>query len=279
MNKSISILIPNRYSWNGICLTIESILKRTSYPYYKIVVCDNSMAKNNRACEPHKVELLDGDDGSRLDYLREQSGKGNIELIEHGLQKKQYGHGENIKKLLEFCDTDLAMLFVSSAEILRGDWLDVIISEIKTDRDLGAARLRKAENHFDKSWIAPAYWANVMLLNMELYKDFQDEDDWNQGVIPFSEFKHPEIFDGLPIPKDSDESSLKVFTDTGWKLYERIKYENPNGLKMQDLPNEFYLKWMKLLGGIDRNSHRPHHPFVQQQLKEVDQRLAKLRVQ
>jgi len=279
MNKSISVLIPNRYSWNGICLTIESILKRTTFPNYKIVVCDNSMSKNNRAGELHKVELLDGDDGSRLDYLREQSRKGNIELIEHGLQKKKYGHGENIKKLLEFCDTDLALLFVSSAEILRGDWLDVIISAIKEDEDLGAARFRPGGNHFDRSWRAPVYWANVMLLNMRLYGDFQEEDDWDLVKIPFSKFAHPEIFDGLPAPANSEESPPRVFGDTGWKLYERLKYKNPKGLKMQDLPNGFIYEWMKLLGGIDRNSYRPYHPFVQQQLKEVEQRLAKLRAQ
>ena len=279
MNKSCSILIPNRYSWNGICLTIESILKRTTFPNYKIVVCDNSMAKNNRACEPHKVELLDGDDGSRLDYLREQSRKGNIRLIEILKQRKKYGHGENIKKLLEKCETDLAMLFVSSAEILRGDWLDIIISRIKMDRDLGLARFREGGNHFDRCWIAPAYWANVMLLNMRLYRDFQHKNDWNQGVIRLSRFKHPEIFEYLPAPANSEESPPRVFTDTGWKLYERLKYKNPNGLKMQSFPSGFLYEWMKLIGGIDRNSHRPHHPFVQQQLKEVEQRLDKLREQ
>ena len=69
--SQISVLIPNRFSWDGIALTVESVLKRTKGSRYELVVCDNSQAPWNPKVEPPRQ--LDGieDNGNRLEYLRQ----------------------------------------------------------------------------------------------------------------------------------------------------------------------------------------------------------------
>jgi len=62
----IDVLVPHRYGWDSVCLTIESIIARTSpKTEYRIIVADNSEAANNTALEPHERCLLSGDDGNR----------------------------------------------------------------------------------------------------------------------------------------------------------------------------------------------------------------------
>ena len=153
--KTCSILIPNRYTWEAIELTIESILVRTWYDNFRIIVCDNSHGKGV---------------GNRLEYLKEHERNGTIRLIENemetgmwiqkpnGMSTNRYGHGENLKILLAACETDYAMLLSSGVEILKTDWLDILLGTLKTDKDLGAARFRPAANHFDTTWKAPVWW-------------------------------------------------------------------------------------------------------------------------
>ena len=128
-----SILIGNRFSWDGICLTVNSILERTQQSSYEIVVCDNSQAPWNPKVEPPRQ--LDGieDDGNRIEYLRQQQDKGNIKLIEVTTQYKKYGHGENIKRLLSECKAPYAMLLSSGTEIIGAHWLMLLMSMLKNN--------------------------------------------------------------------------------------------------------------------------------------------------
>lgn len=283
--KSVSVLIGNRTTWDAIILTISSILKRTKYPRYEIIVSDNSMAPNNRVREYHPETPEMEDDGTRLEYLKEQAEKGNIKLIENTDQEDKYGHGENIKKLLKNCKTDYALLFVSTAEILEGDWIQYLVWLIEADpgKNLGVALEKPASNHFDQQWLAPVYWPNVMLLNMELYRDFGNIDtDWDLDRDFWPSFPHKELFDGLKPLAEPDHDPARIFCDTGYKLWERVNYQNPKGLKMAPLHHFFWNPWRKtnkisLFLGMDRNSHRPQIEFMQKRFREIKTRLEWLR--
>lgn len=250
--KSCSILIPNRWTEDAICLTVESILKRTNYPDFRIVVCDNSEGKH---------------EANRLDYLKEMEAKGYLTLIENFVQpingKMPYGHGENLKILLKNCDTSLAMLLSSGCEIKDPSWLTQLVGLLKTDKDLGVAKTRKAENHFQNCWAANRYIPNWLLLNMEIYRKFGNPDeDWTLVRMPYDEYPHKGIFEGLNPPQHPDPAPLQVFLDTGWRLWDRVYYENPNEYRMIEMP--FYFPWriINFFGGIDRNHSRPNHPYV-----------------
>ena len=279
MSKSVSILIPNRFTWEAIELTVESILKNTWYDNHRIIVCDNSMAANNRACEP-KREGIGTDDGNRLEYLREQARNGAITLIENKDQDKKYGHGENIKVLLKACNTEYALLFNSTVEIIKSYWINELVDLIKTDKDLGVAKFRTGGKQGELNWISPVYWPNVMLLNMPLYKEFGNVDeDWDLRRIPLSEWKYRDIFKEYPPLKGPESKPEHVFLDTGYRLWERLEYENPGGLRMLPLPIGYYTQFMTLFDGIDRNSHRPNHPHVVKQRTRIQGRLRFLRCQ
>ena len=250
--KACSILIPNRWTEDAICLTIESILKRTNYPDFKIIVCDNSGGKG---------------EANRLDYLKGMERQGNIKLIENVVKpingRTPYGHGENLKVLLKNCDTSLAMLLSSGCEIKNPDWLTQLISLLETDKDLGIARTRKAENHFNNCWAANRYIPNWMLLNMDVYRKFGNPDeDWSLIRVPYTEYEHKEIFNSMVTPTHPDPVPLQVFLDTGWRLWDRMQYENPNGYKMLEMPHYFPWRIINAFTGMDRNAHRPNHPYV-----------------
>lgn len=281
--ESISICIGNRYTWDAICLCVESILRRTTYPNYNIVVCDNSQAPNNRACEYHPDTPKMEDDGNRLEYLRDQASQGSIRLIENVDQDRKYGHGENIKVLLKACKSDYALLFVSTAEILDGDWLDYLLEKVKADDVLGIAREKPAANHFNQQWIAPVYWPNIMLLDMRIYREFGDiDEDWDLQRVALPDFKHPEHFEHLEPLEKPDNDPPRVFCDTGSRFWERVNHENPNGYRMVGLHNYFYshqhdFNKIKLYSGLDRNSYRPHIKHCQDRFAEIKTRLDWLR--
>jgi len=280
MSKPVSILIPTRRAFEAIELTVESILARTWYDNFRIVVCDNSHG---------------GGVGNRLEYLKGHERNGTIRLIENemetgtweqrpdGMSTNRYGHGENLKILLRACETDYAMLLSSGIEILKTDWLDVLLSKLRTEKDIGAARLKPAVNHFDVSWRAPVWWPNIMLLDMRLYRKFGADDDWDLSRIPFDAFPHKHLFDGQAPPKTPDPEGLTVFLDTGYNFWRRLEYENPEGYQMVNLDtNPCTLQWTQMFGlyiGLDRNSHRPEHPFVVGQRANIKERLRTLRCQ
>jgi len=278
MSDAVSVLIPTRFVWDGICLTVESILKRTTYPHCHIIVADNSEALNALCCEPHAREALDGDNGSRIDYLRDMAESGSIQLIENSDQGRSYGHGENIKVLLDACKTRWAMLFVSSAEIVEGNWLDALVTLAKMGDALGIARYREGGVHFDTAYRAPLYWPNIMLLDMEKYREYAAPDDWDLRHVSLSAFHRPELFADCGKPEKGRADPL-VFCDTGWRLTERLKYENPDNHRILPLPPGYYTQKMHLYGGIDRNSHRPHIPYVQERLEAIGRRLRALRAE
>lgn len=280
MSKAVSVLIPTRRAFEAIELTIESILARTWYDNFRIIVCDNSHGKG---------------EGNRLEYLKEHERNGTIRLIENemetgmwaqkpnGMSTNKYGHGENLKILLKACETEYAMLLSSGVEILKTDWLDTLLAMLKTDKDLGTARFRPARNNFDTSWVAPVWWPNAMLLNMGLYNRIIHDEDWDLARVPYKDYKYKHLFDAQPIPINPDPEGLTVFLDTGYFLWERLEYDNPGGYRMVNFDaNPCILQWRSMFGfyiGLDRNSHRPEHQFVITQRANIVERLKILRCQ
>ena len=109
--KSCSILISSWCGHKAIELCIESILKRTNYKAYQIIVCDSS--------SPY---------GPDRKYLTNHKEKGNIELLESDVRLQ---HGQALWRLLSYCKTDLACILDSDSEILSSDWLEKFTSQIQ----------------------------------------------------------------------------------------------------------------------------------------------------
>jgi len=266
--KHVEILLPNRTSWDAVCLTIESILKRTDYPSFSLMVCDNSEGKG---------------DGNRLEYLRGMAEAGRIKLIENVITdtmpsgRLKYGHGENIKVLLRQCRAPFAMLMSTGTEVVDSQWLRILMAMIHDENDLGVARLRKAENHFQNCWSAPRWIPNWMLLNMKAYAKIASDDLWDLRRIPYDEYWRKEQFDGMSPPAHPDPEPVQVFLDTGWRLWEVLEYENPSGLRMLEMPKYFLWRQFKTFLSLDRNAHRPEHEYVIQTKAAVSIRLLKLR--
>lgn len=266
MNRPVSILIGNCRTWEAIELTIESILKRTFYKPYQIIVYDQSRETDN---------------GSRLPYLCKMALWGHIRLIEgaHRQRSDLDGHGKAITELLKHVDTDLALLWDSDIEVLSPAWLDALVDTLKGENVLGIGGFNPGLNHWDLMWISPRYVPNWMLLDMAVYKDFQGDDDWNLDFIPFSAWKYPEVFEGQRPPNNPEllNGEVRVFRDTGWRIWEKLTFENPRGLKILSLPADWWGNKMRHFCGIDRNSFQPDLPELQEKLKIIRGRLELLR--
>jgi hypothetical protein len=277
--KMVEILIPNRYTFNSVILTVESIIRRTVYPHFWVTVCDNSLAENRFVCEPHERATIDGDDGNRRLWLRVKAREGWIRLIENKDQGRLYGHGENIRVLLDQCTADYAFLLNANSEIVRPDWISVLVNMMTdSERDLGVARYR-AGGPREHDYIAPTYWPNIMLLDMKLYREHFAGHSWELKQVGFEDFDRPEIFAGQGVPNNPERVPPLVFCDTGYTLWEKLMFDNPAGLRMLPLPENYHNAWIRWRGGIDRNSHRPDHPYVVETLREVNAALDRLRAE
>lgn len=250
--KPCSILIANFRGGEAMQLCIESILKRTRYDDYKIVVLDSSP---------------EGDRDKQ--YLKSQRDKNNIELLE---SEKHISHGASLVKLIKYCDTEHACLLDSDCEILTGDWLSTLSVLLKEENDLGVAKLRTCWLGADYWW-APVYWACVLFLNIKLYREFEGEDDWSQINTTFDEYKYKHLFRDF---KGKSKGNI-ISRDTAWLFTQKVLFETDNKYKMYPMPLNFWDIRIKHYGGISRNHSRPEHPLVAPRWKIIKENLNKLR--
>lgn len=210
-----SILISSFNGGIAIELCIESIKKRTLYFPYKIIVLDSSPeSSNNRQ------------------YLKEMATKGVIELIEYSHQLK---HGEAIYQLFGYCNSQIGILLDSDIEILRPDWIDVLVGYLKTEKDLGVGNMRLPCN-FPKTKIfrCPSYHPCCFALNIDAYNEFGiRENDWKERFVPMSEYKDKAFFDAL------NPNMKKVHYETGSGFTERVLFFNEKNFVVHALPNKF----------------------------------------
>ena len=264
MSKEVSILIGNARTWCSIELAIESILKRTAYKPYQIIVYNQARIR---------------DKGNRVAYLHKMARKGYIRLIEGEYRPRSDldGHGKSVKKLLSACKTPLALLWVSDIEILQPEWLDMLVERIDGPDVLGIADFKPGRNHFNRMWIAPRYLPDWMLLDMEKYREIEGEDDWDLSFVPYPDWPYPEVFAKQPPLANPDHNPPKVFRDTGWRIWEKITHKNPNNYRLVSLPGHWFGEKIHHFGGIDRNSFRPEFPELQMKLAKIRERLRILR--
>jgi len=229
--RACSILISSWWSHVALEMTIESILKRTVYDNYKIVVCDSS--SNN---------------SKERQYLRQKRDSGNIELLECTDRGKLgfLKHGEAINRLLQCCSTELACLLDSDIEILEGDWLSTLADFIRNGKDLGAGDLRKGGCFLPQSiFRGPLYHPSCLFLNMPAYRCFGTDDDWPEKGILMAEYKYKYKFDNWPqcegnnLVYNYDPKMAGVHYDTAGRFTEKVLWENPEGLRMYSLPPNF----------------------------------------
>lgn len=220
--KAVSILIPSWCPHEALCLCIESIIKRTAYKPYKIIVCDSSPA-----------------DSAERSYLRACRDNKILELIE---VPKRQAHVKSLNTLLTHCDTDYACVLDSDVEIMRDDWLDFFMSKLPDyEQDLGIGGFVKGGNRpgfnfFQLPWFHPA----CLVLNMHLYRQFRQDDDWGLYKEPMSEFKYKDKIiehkkELLEWFADTELNRSGVEYDTGMKFAERLVFANPRGFKMHKI--------------------------------------------
>lgn len=253
--KPVSILISSWWSHDALELTIESILERTVYDNYKIVVCDSSAP-----------------DSRERAYLKRNRDGGHIELIENdaGMLK----HGEAIWRLLQYCTTELACLLDSDVEIIGADWLSILAGHIKADNDLGVGDLRKGGCFLASSFFrGPIYHPSCLMLNMAAYRRFgMNEDDWPEKGVPMAEYKYKGKFDNWPMCEGNylvynyDEKMGGVHYDTAGRFTERVLWENPEGLRMHALPPNF----MRQSKGIEFAPKVYHHEGMSAHHQSLD---------
>jgi len=251
--KPISILISSWHGGEAIELCIESLLARTSYPYWRIIVLDSS-----------------GEGSKDKVYLRGQRNFGNITLWEH---ESQLSHGEAIARLIKVCNTPLACILDSDVEILHKSWLNILVSPLKTEKDLGVAQLRP-DGYFpeSKTWRTPAYLPYCMILNITLYKFIQDDSDWPERYIKPEEYEHKNKF-----PVLGNKGIEAIHYDTAGMFTEKVLFRNnEHDFNVYNMPNDFWVYWINHHEGMSAH-HNSSNEKVRERRQVVHKRLMELR--
>ena len=253
MNESISILISN---WNGqeaLYLTVESILLRTDYPNYNILVLDSS-----------------GEGSQDRNYLKEKEREGKLKLL---TTNTQCLHDNAIPRLLKHCLSQIAVILDSDVMIRKNgrDWLHVLTKPITSRYILGIARTKgKGCIESRKSYTAPTYQPFCMALNMIPYRKIEGKIHWQHESIKIKDYKGKSAF--TEYKKDFN----CVFGDVGYKLAEYVLFDNTEGLHMLPLPLELYSK-ITHWGGMSSCYHTPEHPRVRTKWLMIKEELRILR--
>lgn len=241
--KSCSILISSWCGHKATELCIESILKRTNYNPYKIIVCDSSP-----------------EDSKERKYLRKQRDKGNIELLEN---KGRISHEKALNKLLSYCKTELACMLDSDNEVLDGNWLKILANKIQNNKDLGVGYLLQGDNRPNQSFFfAPEFHPSCIFLNMSIYKEIRDKNDWHAMKITMKDYKQKSKLHEMDSQeinywfKNCNLNRTTVEYDVGGIFAEKIMWRNPKKFKMYSLPLNFFIDKIKHYGGMSAYSTR-----------------------
>lgn len=246
----ISILISSCQGGIACELCIESILKRTRHPDYKIIVYDSS------------------GEGQILEYLKKQRDAGNIALL---TCPTPVVHGYAIEQLLGACNTEYACILDSDTEVNDGAWLNYLIKQIADNKILGVSQLRSGSFVFlPKTAYAPVYWAACLLLNMQAYREFGFSGQWSHKKVPFVEYLYKDCLHGSGKPE-------YIYYDTAAEFTEKILHDNPGQYKIAPFPKRFWGRAILHYGGISRNWPTLKPPKIAYRIGVMKERLAKLR--
>lgn len=262
-----SILISSWFGHQATELCIESILERTDYNAYQIIVCDSSSP-----------------DSAERKYLRDQKNKGNIQLLESDVRLQ---HGQALWRLLSYCKTDLACILDSDSEILKNDWLDEFTAQIQNhEKDLGVGFLLKGGNRPNNDFFfAPLFHPSLVVLNMSLYRQAMKEDDWMFAKKTMKDFRYKKELQAMSNEQASHwfehNRSLdrpRIEYDAGAVFTERLIYGDLRGLKMHAMPQiDFFYDKVRHYGGMSAYHTRLDHPHVQHKYELLKKRLQILR--
>ena len=261
-----SILIANQNGGDALALTIESVIKRTAYRDYRIIVLDSSAPNSMDRC-----------------YLRVLKGEGKIDLLESDLPLK---HGEAIWRLLNYCQTPLAVLLDSDAMIVRPDWLGYLINQYERDGTKAGLAIYQGENAVPmRFWRMPRYLPMCVLLNMDIYRTFMHPDDWMEGYFPWKDCQQKELFTKfnshpymtIGLKRSIEDQNNQVFGDTGWRFCERLNFEHVGGHEMAHLSYAFYETFINHWGAISIYNADPEHPEIKDKLPKIKNELERIR--
>ena len=255
----LSILIPSWNALDAITLCIESILKRTKYFGFEIIVLDSS-----------------DEDSDTRQYLQMQRCAGNIELFAHNGRLR---HGEALTLLFGLCNSKFAVILDSDVEILDSMWLQKLTQKIKTNKDLGIGHLRPNANYPKTgTFRTPAFHPFCFLINMDAYYEFGIHDkDWKEKFIHISQYKYKDEFIFF------NPELKRIHYETGSRFTERVLFENPQGYRVHGFPKGFIRRVNPFLGsiyhfeGMSAHSHILHGDMMKSRIKLLQERLQKLK--
>lgn len=242
--KSVSILISNYNSYDVLRLCIESILQRTDYPNYEVIVHDDE--------SPNGVDIK---------YLEKMEGW--IRLI-RGTNRKRwaedfasrmppihpapYWHGCALNVLLhEICHTDLAVLMDCDVFVKEPNWLSEMVKAVDDDTLIVAhcvhprAVVEWPSGTPGKTqiyYVPGVYRISFAMLNMAAYRD-EMQVDWRGGFGDIRDEPYKSLLGSLESERrrtfpDIDDTCISL--DPGSPLWMKMQTDNPRQYKAKPLP-------------------------------------------
>ncbi|HVI43003.1 MAG TPA: glycosyltransferase family 2 protein [Anaerovoracaceae bacterium] len=106
----VSLIIPTRNSLKLLRKCVESILGKTSYPRYELVIIDN-----------------DSDDPDTLRYLEELDAEPRIKVLR---DKRPFNYSALNNAAVKFAQGEIIGLVNNDVEVINSDWLSEMVSHV-----------------------------------------------------------------------------------------------------------------------------------------------------
>lgn len=263
--KTCSILISNYNSFEAIQLCLESVRKYTQYP--------------------HKVMVFDDASTNEVDvkYLRKALEDGLIHKLIEG--KKQLTHGGALNILINgLCNTDYAVVLDCDTQIKGYGWLTDLMNLASRDPGILAVCNFKHEGINSYGYRTGFYTFWFGFLNMVAYRDGM-QVDWILSRENRNKEPYKSLFDflsGIPKPETFDENV--VFNDPGSQLWVKVRYDNPKGYRVINVPVGILAKYRHFghisMISIPHPSHSEQVKFNREtRFAQIRTELARLRCQ
>jgi GT2 family glycosyltransferase len=109
----VTIIIPTRNMQQALKVCIDSLLAKTQYPNFRLLIIDN-----------------DSDDYNALTYLRSLSRLPQVDVL---MDNQPFNYAALNNRGVEHADTDIICLLNNDVEVIAPDWLNEMVSHLVRD--------------------------------------------------------------------------------------------------------------------------------------------------
>ena len=161
---SVTVIIPTKNQMKILSRCIDSLLSKTDYPNYEILVIDNN-----------------SDDPETIHYLKELSGKSRINVVAVGNLQGKFNYSFINNRAVEKARSDYVLFLNNDTEVLKEDWLTQMVGCAQTHGVVAiGARLLYPDRRIQHAGVIIKFYRGLA------GHAFNGLPGWNEGYLAYA---------------------------------------------------------------------------------------------